>query len=253
MRKRKSCFEKLLNEAPAGIRIPTTSEPRYNLGLSLLYQDRPDEAFEAFFKSVWNYAQKSAGFYHLALISCRKGEYRNAAEYLETSLIGNYHNHKARDLLASVHRRLGHKDKALELCRLTRSMDAGDWGACYETAVIETSDEAVNNFKKLMRGSDNNYIELSLDYSVAGLYEDALEILDILLRSRSTEDCSPLVRYHRAWILQRLGSGESEEAYIKAASVSPDGCFPSKLESVRVLHDAVIQNPEDSRAVLLSW
>ena len=48
---------------------PSDGEPFYNLGLACMYQGKNSEAYDAFHKSVWNYAWQSAGYYALASIS----------------------------------------------------------------------------------------------------------------------------------------------------------------------------------------
>ena len=45
---------------------PYDSEPYYNLGLSLFYQERYDEAFDAFYKATWSNEQQEMSFYYLA-------------------------------------------------------------------------------------------------------------------------------------------------------------------------------------------
>jgi len=276
---------------------PYDGEPYYNLGLALIRQDRIDEAFEAFYKAVWNDAWKGPAYYQLGVIDCIRGQYEAAAAHLKKALVRNYHNHKARNLLSAVYRSLGRTEDALTCCRLTRSIDLGDWGSLYEMTLLEqtgstgmsavsasaeipdnTGDaeppagnavadaaagaaavEAVSlspafesaagqSFLKLMRDSDNNYLELSLDYSAAGFYREALDLLDLLISRKGAENCSPLISYHRAWFIMKTGSGDLSAALEKAAGVSPDGCFPWKQESMRVLLDALDSNPEDSRA-----
>lgn len=58
---------------------PWNSEPCFGLGLSLLYQNREDEAFDAFYKSVWSATQQEMGFYYLAAICCRQGRFGGGA------------------------------------------------------------------------------------------------------------------------------------------------------------------------------
>ena len=53
---------------------PYDGEPFYNLGLARFYQGKTAEAYDAFHKSIWNYAWQSAGNYELASISAGRGE-----------------------------------------------------------------------------------------------------------------------------------------------------------------------------------
>lgn len=253
------CFRRAVRRMTFRNPNPYDGESYYNLGLALFYQNRFGEACEAFYKAVWNDAWKGPASYYLGLISCRGRRYEEAARHFEQALVCNYHNHKARNMLSAVRRTQGRLQEALELCRLTRSIDPGDWASFYEMASLErdgsvdpgssglAASAAGRDFLELMRTSDNNYLELSLDYSAAGFCREALEVLDLLLEQKGAENCSPLISYHRAWILLQTGSPETAAAFKKAAGICPDGCFPSKRESMRVLLDAVEYNPKDSR------
>ena len=54
---------------------PFDSEPLLNLGLSLLYQGRENEAYDAFYKAVWTAEQQESGYYYLAArILARAGD-----------------------------------------------------------------------------------------------------------------------------------------------------------------------------------
>ena len=54
---------------------PYDSEPYLNLGMALRWQERYDEAFDAFYKATWTSAQQEAAFYELAAIAARRGEW----------------------------------------------------------------------------------------------------------------------------------------------------------------------------------
>lgn len=70
---------------------PYDSEPYYNLGLVLFYQDRKEEAYDAFYKAAWKNAQQEMSYYYLACIACGDGEYEHALELVERSLVKNSH------------------------------------------------------------------------------------------------------------------------------------------------------------------
>ena len=55
---------------------PYDGEPFYNLGLALRFQHRFDEAYAALYKAIWSYAWKSAGYYALAELDARRGDYQ---------------------------------------------------------------------------------------------------------------------------------------------------------------------------------
>jgi len=80
-------------------------EPYYNLGLSLKMQGRYAEAKDAFYKSVWNAAWQAAGYFELARLACRAGNYEEAFDLVEQSLRRNTANHRARHLKIALLRR----------------------------------------------------------------------------------------------------------------------------------------------------
>ena len=58
---------------------PHDGEPFYNLGLARFFQGKTADAYDAFYKSVWNYAWQSAGNYALASISAGRREFATRA------------------------------------------------------------------------------------------------------------------------------------------------------------------------------
>lgn len=65
---------------------PYDSEPYYNLGLSLFYHERYDEAFDAFYKATWSNEQQEMSFYYLACIEAMRGNFESALELAEKAL-----------------------------------------------------------------------------------------------------------------------------------------------------------------------
>ncbi|MBO5622414.1 MAG: DUF5107 domain-containing protein, partial [Butyrivibrio sp.] len=66
---------------------PYDSEPFYNLGLACFYQEKYDEAYDAFYKATWVNELQEMSFYYLAVIASRKGEWEEALEHIEKSLV----------------------------------------------------------------------------------------------------------------------------------------------------------------------
>ncbi|MBO5534644.1 MAG: DUF5107 domain-containing protein, partial [Clostridia bacterium] len=91
---------------------PYDSEPYLNLGLALLMQHRPDEAYDAFYKATWTQAQQESGYYYLACIDCRRNDPELALEHVDRSLIRNSHNLKARALRGLILKQLGRETEA---------------------------------------------------------------------------------------------------------------------------------------------
>ena len=81
---------------------PYDGEPYFNLGTSLMMQERFDEAYEAFFKSAWNAAWQDAAYLNLARIATRRGDWQEALNLIDKSLVRNYHSHTARHLKSAI-------------------------------------------------------------------------------------------------------------------------------------------------------
>src|SRR5207249_1129041 len=86
---------------------PRDGEPYYNLGLTLRYAGRDDEAYAAFYKATWNQAWQGAGYHAIAELDCRKEDWTSAMNHLDRALRVNADNLKARDLRAMVLGKLG--------------------------------------------------------------------------------------------------------------------------------------------------
>ena len=65
---------------------PYEGEPYYNLGWSLKMQGKNDEAFDAFYKSVWNDAWQHAGYLNLARIATLRQNYEEALDLIDKSV-----------------------------------------------------------------------------------------------------------------------------------------------------------------------
>ena len=136
---------------------------------------------------------------------------------------------KVRTLKASILRLMGQDNSAF----LTESLaiDPLYMGLLYEKALHENSME---NFHTVMREEAHNYLELALDYGKAGLYEDAVRIL------KASDDQNPLLFYYQAYFLEKNGQPEEAlSAITQAEPLSPDGCFPNKLEEIVILETAI--------------
>ena len=217
---------------------PYAGEPYYNLGWSLKLQGRLDEAFEAFYKATWNDAWQHSAFLNLARIATAQKKYAEALSLVEKSIVRNYHSHTARHLKAALLRKTGKENG--RFIRESLSIDPFNFGCMFEECL---SGKDTADLKSLMRDAAQNYLEISLDYAQAGLYEDAGRLLDLF------EGQHTLAAYYKAWFV--ASEGRLEEAgrmYQQAAEGDPNGCFPNKIEEVLILKKAVELNPSDARA-----
>lgn len=213
-------FRKAVEKSVRSNPNPYDSEPYLNLGVSLLYQGRLSESYDALYKATWSSACAESAFYHLACICAQKGEYGKALEHIENSLIKNARNYRSMDLKALILQKLGKQEEAVKRCEETLSLDPMDMISlriCGKMPQIRT----------------DTAIEIALEYKAGGFYEDAIRILE----EEDTEH--PMVHYHLADLYRLLGDQEKAEFYTeKAESVSSYLCFPHRLPDMIVLEKA---------------
>ena len=107
-----TCFRRAVARMTWRSPNPYDSEGYYNLGLSLLWQDREQEAYDAFYKATWSSAQQETSYYYLAVIAARRHLWAQALGFVEKGLVKNAHNVKARGLKAALLRHLGKLEEA---------------------------------------------------------------------------------------------------------------------------------------------
>jgi tetratricopeptide (TPR) repeat protein len=218
---------------------PYDGEPFYNLGLSLKMQGRYDEAVPPFYKSVWNAAWQDSGYFELARLACRKREWSEALNLVESALARNGRHHKARQLKTAILRHLGRLGEALAEAENTLRLDRLDFGAVVEKFHLSGD----TTFKRLLRHNVHYYIEIALDYIHAGLFDEAVSLLD------AAPLTDPMVKYYQGWAHIQARNGVAADAcFSHARQLSPDYCFPHAVECVLALNAALERNPQDARA-----
>ena len=209
---------------------PYDSEPYYNLGLALLYQNRLDESYDAFYKSAWSNACQEAAFYHLACISMRRGDTVLALEHIENAVIKNSHNFKALDLKAMILKKLGREEEANEIAK----------------TVLEKDPLDIISRRILGEKPDIHYntaIETAIEYAAGGFIDEAIAVLE--------EDDSgyPLIGYYLSYYYHLLGKEDNADKYQKLAwNTEFTGCFPHRLTDSIVLKYIVSSYDRDWRA-----
>ena len=233
---------------------PYDGEPYYNLGWSKKMQGDIDGAYDAFFKATWNAAWQDAGYMGLAQIDMMRGDYAYGLEHIDRSLYRNWLNHKGRQLKVSFLRKMGDYESARKLIAESLQFDKFNMGCRFEAYLINLlqgcNEEAAAvkaEMKTLMRGAVHSYMEYAIDYAAAGMYDEASQLLGFI--TEDTETTYPMVYYALGYYAARSGNESDALAYYKKAeTMSPDYCFPNKLEEVLMLQDAIALNKEGAKA-----
>ncbi|MEO6004829.1 MAG: DUF5107 domain-containing protein [Opitutus sp.] len=214
---------------------PLDGEAYYHLGWALVHQSRLDDAYDAFHKAVWNHAWQAAGYHALGEIASTRGDWLKALDHLDRALRVNTDNLRARNLQAVVLRRLGREEAAARCLAETLALDPLDAWARHLSGVKLGCDTQTR-------------LDIALDFSRAGFFEDALSFLETAT-PEPLSGTAPLVEYYRAFFLERLGkTAAARAAASRAAKASPDYCFPARLEEIAILESALARRQNDARA-----
>jgi tetratricopeptide (TPR) repeat protein len=214
---------------------PYDGEPHYNLGLTLLYQQRSAEAYAAFYKSTWNAAWRGPAYHRLAEIDSNRQEWAVALDHIDRSLRADADNLNARNLKTAILRRLGKDADADALLSETRALDPLD----IFSRLLATGETPEDGRQRL---------DLAFDLERAGLLQEALEMLSTAHPS-AKDGTVALLLYVKAHLLQRLGRNEESNAMRQQATTAdPDYVFPSRIEEILLLEEAIRENPGDARA-----
>ncbi|WP_324677447.1 DUF5107 domain-containing protein [Hymenobacter sp. GOD-10R] len=235
---------------------PYDGEPYYNLGLSLKHQNRPDEAYTAFFKATWNSAWQDSAYFAVAQLDVAREHYQLALEHVGWALDRNARNSKAYVVQAAAQRLLGQPAAALVTCAEALRRDGFNLGALLEQALAHRAagraaeaDASLAQLQTLARNEAHNYLEYALDYGAMGRYPEATELLTLALRAAAPD---PLVAYHLAYFSQQVGDEDEARAYAQQGATIPLAThFPNRLEDIAALQLATTLNPADAYAPYL--
>jgi tetratricopeptide (TPR) repeat protein len=234
---------------------PYDGEAFYNLGWCLKMQGQADEAFDLFYKAVWNDAWQQAGYLNLAALACGKGDFEEALVFINKSLLRNDHSHTARFIKAVVLRKLGKAVEAMALLRDSLEIDPFNYGCLYEQykwykaeKEEELAASAMSCLQDRSRNWVHNFIEYAFDYAHAGLYREAMDFLQVHIDHAVVQ--YPMVFYYMGWFAFKAGDHKLAGHYFsEAARLNPDYCFPNRIEDVPVLTAALSINPDDAKAL----
>ena len=209
-------FRKALQKATRSNPNPLSGEYSLNLGISLFYQGKLNEAFDAFYKACWNQDSQAAAFSFMAQIKAKEGEKDAAIAFADEALIRNGRNFQAMNLKAYL---TGGKSEALR----------------YDPLNLVALFLAGEDIRKHLI-NPNVTIDLALELCAMGARDKALELLAL------DESGFPMVDYHKAYLTHDRADLE------KAFSASPLYCFPNRIEDIPVLKYAIKANPRDFKA-----
>ncbi|HID11077.1 MAG TPA: DUF5107 domain-containing protein [Candidatus Latescibacteria bacterium] len=182
--------------------------------------------------------------YILAELAAGEGDYGKAEGLLRRVLALDPEDVRAWGLLAAVLRLQGRAGEASDVAREALDRDPLDLLASWELWRATGREEDREAFRRLLRGEVQLYLELASDYEDAGLWGEAVQVLQEALDAAPEH---PLVYYHLGYCLEQAGENGGEY-YERARKAPPDYVFPHRLEDMRALERALEQDPGDARA-----
>jgi len=261
-------LEAALERATENQTIPMDGAAYYYLGLAQSALGKKEAAYRTFYRATWSYAWHGPAYFALAELATAKGDYTSAFDFLRRSLSTNQLNTRALNLTVSLLRRSGDLDEADALARQVLDWDPLDSRALYERYLLSriTGSEEKNQLERevtiRLRGSLQSYLELALDYSGNGLYDEGIEVLSralelkpasdvaVSMSGKGLTDGSMAMAYYYVGLLY-MEKGEEEKATrsFRMASIQPtELVFPFRLEAYEALEAAIAKHPDDAAA-----
>lgn len=240
----RTAIERLVDRVPN----PADGEAHYRLGLTLLRRGRAADAVPALRKAMWNSAWRVPAGLVLARIHSAAGDLPLALERLDELLALDTEHLQATALRARVLRSLNRTEEADDTLDRILSIDPLDQWSRHLAGRPLTTDAPT-------------LLDVALEYASAGFTDDALDVLDLAATAAHRTalgqvQVAPLVHYHRAAVLDRVGRTEEAAAARRDARLA-DARFalPSRLDDIAALEAAVAEDPDDARAwsLLGSW
>lgn len=226
---------------------PQDGEPFYNLGLARLYQGKHSEAYEAFYKSTWNYAWRCAGNYALASICAARGEIKTALEFINESLLTNAQDLQARAMKAGLLRKLGRTMEAQKVAEASLALDPLDMRTRCEQFLLTGNRRELKSLLTALDGDVQTLLDVSFDLAFSGFSQDAFTLLRAC--TEAGDFSYPMVWYALSWLAHMLHQKARAAAFLaKAEECSTRYCFPARLEEMIVLESALQRNPAAARA-----
>ena len=239
---------------------PKDGEALYYLGVALKAQGKLEAAYEVFQQAVWRPAWQPAGGCELAEIDLQRQDFPRALENINRALTAANHNLRARNLKATILRKLDRPEEAERLATETLVIDPLNVRAASEQILAQRQRgapewrENVARLRQLMGRNPEAFLENTFDFANAGQWSEVVEILRDQVTGVETGSATivALESYLLAVALERQGQNdEAARQFAAAGRLSPAFCFPSRFEEEPVLRRAMEANPKDGNAAYL--
>ena len=227
---------------------PETGEAHYFSGLAAYYLGKVELAYSRFYKAIWNFEWRSAGYYQLARLDMANQDYTSALEHLKLSVKNNTENNNAYTLMSICHSQLGDNKGAKKILQQLLGTDGLDVWASWELAKADNS--AKSKFACQYRNDAQTILDLAFEYVAIKAYDSALELIDFHLANPVVPTSVPnplqqsqVILFLKAWLFEQKGNNnESAQWLSKACAQNADYFFPSRLQEQVLLEWAAEHN-----------
>jgi tetratricopeptide (TPR) repeat protein len=215
-----------------------------------------------YWKSTWYPGFQSPAFLYLAEMKSVAGDYEEALDLIDRSLEYSGRSTLSKFVKSFILTKLGREEEAKTLLKENIAFDRLDFLSLVEIARLNNDYKALADVISHMGIPLQEVLEVSTYYGAVGGYDEAVRLLDFAMANGSEFSstpmqknavepftASPLLNYMAGYYSNLAGkTDKAKEYYAKAVTMSPDYCFPSRVEEEAMLRDAIAVNPDDSKA-----
>ncbi|GJQ13409.1 hypothetical protein GpartN1_g5200.t1 [Galdieria partita] len=252
----KEYFERAIVTSTRHNPNPYDCSAYYYLGLCLKYEKRWEEAFDSFYKSVWDSHYHSLGYYQLACLSFQKRNYSKSLEFIETSLKKDRTNLLVLNARITILRKLGCFAEASECCDEVLKDNPLEAAALLEKSLLEATDKEKtdhnsvvkdqSSWLKILDEEPHQYLALTEEYWELGDYDTAIWILEQVINQCTIKgvELPFIVYYAMAFVQQYMQHSKSSSYSIYFEKASKAGLqlyFSTSLFEMFILEDACKQ------------
>ena len=226
------------------------AEAQYYLGYLYRLLDRPEESEENLWACTYTPDFKHAAFYQLALNAAACGNFGEALQRVDNSLLVGAHDTQALVLKAYLLRQLQRKDEAAQVLQLIKTIDPLDYMSEAEESFLKHGDARFVGTTRKYRSDGiiavQELLEMADNYITFGNKADALRLIDAAVAVGQPFADYPLVHLYRAYcLLPADGAGAAAEIE-KAGKLNPDNNFPLRIEELALFERLLEVKPQDA-------
>ena len=226
------------------------TEANYYLGYLYRLLGKKVEAEENLWAATYTPFFKHPAFYQLAVQAVNDGDYREALNLIEQSLLVGAHDLQALTVKAYILRQIGLKDKAEETLQLIKTIDPLDYMSEFEASLLERKDLSFLSETRKNRSEGiiavQELLEVVSNYLTLGDKKTARMALDAAISIGEPYADYPLTHLYRAYTLLPENAAEATSAFSKASTLSANNNFPLRVEEIFLFESLISAQPDDA-------